>query len=42
MRPMMNMTLSLLGSVAAFALLVALVAWLQRKLFMVRQLAFPL
>jgi small-conductance mechanosensitive channel len=39
---MMNMTLSLLGSVAAFALLVALVAWLQRKLFMVRQLAFPL
>jgi small-conductance mechanosensitive channel len=39
---MMNMTLSLLGSVAAFALLVALVAWLQRKLFLVRQLAFPL
>lgn len=39
---MMNMTLSLLGSVAAFALLVALVAWLQRKMFMVRQLAFPL
>ena len=38
----MNMTLSLLGSVAAFALLVALVAWLQRKLFLVRQLAFPL
>jgi small-conductance mechanosensitive channel len=39
---MMNMTLSLLGSVATFALLVALVAWLQRTLFMVRQLAFPL
>jgi small-conductance mechanosensitive channel len=38
----MNMTLSLLGSAAAFALLVALVAWLQRKLFLVRQLAFPL
>ncbi len=38
----MQMTLSLLASVGAFALLVALVAWLQRKLFLVRQLAFPL
>lgn len=39
---MMEMTLALLASVGAFALLVALVAWLQRKLFLVRQLAFPL
>ncbi len=38
----MQMTFSLLASVGAFALLVALVAWLQRKLFLVRQLAFPL
>jgi small-conductance mechanosensitive channel len=38
----MQMTLALLASVGAFALLVALVAWLQRKLFLVRQLAFPL
>lgn len=38
----MQMTLALLVSVGAFALLVALVAWLQRKLFMVRQLTFPL
>jgi small-conductance mechanosensitive channel len=38
----MQMTLSLLASVGAFALLVALVAWLQRKLFLVRQLVFPL
>lgn len=36
------MTLALLASVGAFALLVALVAWLQRKVFLVRQLAFPL
>ncbi len=39
---MMHMTLALLASVGAFALLVALVAWLQRKIFLVRQLAFPL
>ena len=38
----MHMTLALLASVGAFALLVALVAWLQRKLFFVRQLTFPL
>jgi small-conductance mechanosensitive channel len=38
----MNMTLALLASVGAFALFVALVAWLQRKVFLVRQLAFPL
>lgn len=38
----MNMTLALLASVGTFALLVALVAWLQRKLFLVRQLVFPL
>ena len=36
------MTLALLASVGTFALLVALVAWLQRKVFLVRQLAFPL
>lgn len=38
----MQMTLSLLATVGAFALLVTLVAWLQRKLFLVRQLVFPL
>ncbi len=38
----MLMTLALLASVGAFALVIALVAWLQRKLFFVRQLAFPL
>jgi small-conductance mechanosensitive channel len=38
----MHTTLALLASVGAFALLVALVAWLQRKLFLVRQLTFPL
>lgn len=38
----MHMTLALLASVGAFALLAAIVAWLQRKLFLVRQLAFPL
>ncbi|HKH47899.1 MAG TPA: mechanosensitive ion channel domain-containing protein [Thermoanaerobaculia bacterium] len=38
----MHMTLALLASVGAFAALVALVAWLQRKLFFVRQLTFPL
>jgi small-conductance mechanosensitive channel len=38
----MQMTLSLLAGVGTFAALIALVAWLQRKLFLVRQLAFPL
>lgn len=38
----MNQTLALLAGLGAFALLVALVAWLQRKSFLVRQLAFPL
>jgi len=37
-----HQTLALLASLGAFALLVALVAWLQRKFFLVRQLAFPL
>jgi small-conductance mechanosensitive channel len=35
-------TLALLASLGTFALLVGLVAWLQRKSFLVRQLAFPL
>ncbi|HVG09665.1 MAG TPA: mechanosensitive ion channel domain-containing protein [Thermoanaerobaculia bacterium] len=38
----MHQTLALLASLGTFALLVALVAWLQRKFFLVRQLAFPL
>lgn len=38
----MHPTLALLASLGACALLVALVAWLQRKFFLVRQLAFPL
>ena len=38
----MNQTLALLASLGVFALLAALVAWLQRKSFLVRQLAFPL
>lgn len=38
----MNQTLALLAGLGAFALLAALVAWLQRKSFLVRQLAFPL
>lgn len=38
----MPQTLALLAGLGAFALLVALVAWLQRKSFLVRQLAFPL
>lgn len=38
----MHQTLALLAGLGAFALLVALVAWLQRKSFLVRQLAFPL
>jgi len=37
-----NPTLALLAGLGAFAVLVALVAWLQRKFFLVRQLAFPL
>ncbi|MFP5285156.1 MAG: mechanosensitive ion channel domain-containing protein [Thermoanaerobaculia bacterium] len=38
----MHQTLALLAGLGAFALLAALVAWLQRKSFLVRQLAFPL
>lgn len=38
----MPQTLALLAGLGALALLVALVAWLQRKSFLVRQLAFPL
>lgn len=38
----MHLTLALLSSLGAFALLVALVTWLQRKSFLVRQLVFPL
>ncbi|HWM94156.1 MAG TPA: mechanosensitive ion channel domain-containing protein [Thermoanaerobaculia bacterium] len=38
----MHPTLALLASLGAFALIVALVTWLQRKSFLVRQLAFPL
>jgi small-conductance mechanosensitive channel len=39
---MMGTTLALTASVGAFAVLVVLVSWLQRKVFLVRQLAFPL
>jgi len=39
---MMGITLALLASVGAFALLVVLITWLQRKVFLIRQLAFPL
>ena len=39
---MMGITLALLASVGGFAALVVLVTWLQRKVFLVRQLAFPL
>jgi small-conductance mechanosensitive channel len=42
MGPMMSLTLALLASAGAFALLVVLVTWLQRKVFLIRQLAFPL
>jgi small-conductance mechanosensitive channel len=42
MGPAMSITLALLASIAAFAVLVVLVTWLQRKAFLVRQLAFPL
>jgi small-conductance mechanosensitive channel len=38
----LHLTLALLASLGAFALLVVLVTWLQRKSFHVRQLAFPL
>ncbi len=38
----MHPTLALLASLGTFALLVGLVSWLQRKSFLVRQLAFPL
>lgn len=38
----MPQTLALLAGLGAFALLAALVAWLQRRSFLVRQLAFPL
>lgn len=38
----MHPTLALLSGLGAFALLAALVAWLQRKSFLVRQLAVPL
>lgn len=38
----MHPTLALLASLGTFALLVALVTWLQRRSFFVRQLAFPL
>lgn len=38
----MHQTLALLAGLGTFALLVALVTWLQRRSFLVRQLAFPL
>lgn len=38
----MHLTLALLAGFGAFALLVVLITWLQRKSFYVRQLAFPL
>ncbi len=38
----MTLTLALLASLGAFALLVVLITWLQRKSFHVRQLSFPL
>jgi small-conductance mechanosensitive channel len=38
----LHLTLALLASLGAFALLVVLITWLQRKSFHVRQLAFPL
>jgi small-conductance mechanosensitive channel len=38
----MATTLALLASVGTFAALVVLVTWLQRKVFLIRQLAFPL
>lgn len=42
MGPAMGITVALLASIGAFALLVVLVTWLQRKVFLIRQLAFPL
>jgi small-conductance mechanosensitive channel len=42
MGPAISITLALLASVAAFAVLVVLITWLQRKAFLIRQLAFPL
>jgi small-conductance mechanosensitive channel len=42
MSPMVVTTLALLASVGTFAALVVLVTWLQRKVFLIRQLAFPL
>ena len=38
----MHLTLALLSSLGTFAMLVALVTWLQRRSFLVRQLVFPL
>lgn len=38
----MQQTLALLASLGGFVLLVVLVAWLQRRFFLVRQLSFPL
>lgn len=38
----MSLAIALVASAAAFALLAAAVAWLGRRLFLVRQLAFPL
>lgn len=40
--PPVHLTLALLSSLGAFALLLVLVTWLQRRSFLVRQLAFPL
>jgi small-conductance mechanosensitive channel len=37
----LQLTFALLASLGAFALLVVLVTWLQRRSFLVRQLAFP-
>jgi small-conductance mechanosensitive channel len=42
MGQMMGSALALLASVGTFAGLVVLVTWLQRKVFLVRQLVFPL
>lgn len=38
----MRTALALVGGVGVLAVLVALIAWLQRRFFLVRQLAFPL
>jgi small-conductance mechanosensitive channel len=42
MEPAMSTALALLAGIAAFAVLIILVTWLQRKAFLIRQLAFPL